>query len=156
MKTLFGIFSLTFLLLMMWGCKKDSIVDDNGPQLIDSLAWMDSINGHYHLIGTSNYSFLITDSTGSHYISGTDTIDWLLDIEVLNDSSIQVLFPNSTFYKIMDRTNANAIKATYFRKEYDDMYLTFINDQSDSIYYQANFTGHTGGSITKLAGIRIP
>ncbi len=164
MKSLFAIFSLTFSLLMTWGCKKDSIVDDIPSQsTIDSLAWNDSIGGRYMMYGIKSGYRMEPDTTtpGNFYpFYYSDTIESILNIIHDNDLIITISFEGTGNYGDLNITSVDTIRSHYktngTNPTFSPIDITFINNSVDSIYYLQTYTGHASSSQTKLAGVRIP
>lgn len=133
---------------MMWGCKKDNINDDNGLQLIDSLAWMDSIVGRYIVKGTkSNWSMAFPEN------NSTDTIYDTLFLSVQANQIINVSVWNKEQSLLLSKSSS--LKATYhdFASLYDATVALY--KENDSIYYWLSDGGHGGGSNTYLRGHKL-
>lgn len=153
MKTLFIIFLLTFALIITWGCKKDSIVDDITLDTIDSLAWNNSIAGRYLLKG------LRYNNVANVYTS--DSTEVIITVVVNSDSAVSLFKETTVWANNVERVFINTKKSTYANSGFTSSGLTdteiiFINNDVDSMYYKKEVRGLSSASTNYYAGVRVP
>ncbi len=156
--------------LIIWGCKKDSIIDKQPPeqlpdtlpeQLPDSLDWNDSISGRYMLYGIRSGSYMAFDTlTHSYYpASSSDTIERVLNVVYLNNSTINIHMDSVGYSTNIEIASLNIDSSTYYISTVGSGWTTyklkFVNNTVDSIYYYETVSYHTATTTIGLAGVRI-
>lgn len=131
MKTLFAIFSLTFLLLTICGCKKDKM----------NIA---SFAGTYITCGVA-YSWNMVNGSTLHSFCDTITVSLNDDYTVLTSRN-----------PVTDLSLVSKDNSTYIYEDENPILLVRVSFYSeDSIKYLSTGGGHGGGNETTLIGTKI-